>query len=353
MTRIQFKNLFTSPTGRLAESYLLVIMLMSIGFSMVFYNVSSYQLGRQLPPDDMIQREAATATTHPPDSADVDYYHDSDDIGQFLHNRISQGITSLRFRLLYLNIGTLVLGAIVSYLLARRTLRPIEQAMETQIQFVNDASHELRTPLTAILTSNDVALRNSKLQLHSAKQVIKQNSEDIQRLKTLSDSLLSLARNEKMNLKYTNVELQTVVSNAITHIVPQAAAKNISVHDEVAAVNILGNKVALEQVIIILLDNAVKYSNRKSNIFVKTRRKGKYIYLDVIDQGIGIRASDINHIFRRFYRADHSRSGGERSGYGLGLSIAKRIMLNHNSSLSVTSIIGEGSTFTIKLKLVL
>jgi signal transduction histidine kinase len=123
------------------------------------------------------------------------------------------------------------------------------------------------------------------------------------------------------------------------------------VHDEVANIQIIGDASALTRAIVVLLDNAVKYSDRKGNVYLKTRQKGKSIYLDVIDEGIGIRASDIPHLFRRFYRADHSRGGGGRSGYGLGLSIAQRIMESHDSTIAVNSKLGQGSTFTLKLAL--
>ncbi len=344
----RIRNFLTSPTGRLAESYLLVMMLVSIGFSLVFYLASTYQLGRQLPPDSYLHQNLGDNYAPPPNNSPQP---DNDgDLGDFLHARIDEGIASLRYRLLYLNMGALAVGGVLSFYLARRTLRPIEQALEAQMHFVNDASHELRTPLTAIKAGNDVALRNPKLSLQEARHVIRQNGQDIERLKALSDGLLSLARNDQTGLALDAVDLQDIVGAAMTQVVPQATAKSIAVHDEAAKVDVVGNKAALEQVLVILLDNAVKYSDQRRNIYIRSRQKGKTVYLDVADEGVGIRASDIPHLFRRFYRADQSRHGGDRNGYGLGLSIAERIMTNLGGSIGVVSKPGEGSTFTLKLR---
>jgi len=354
------RQFISSTTVRLVASYLAIIMLMSIGFSLVFYNTSSYQLGRQLPPNSLLQPNpngyqnpgvTQSGQSNQPNTNPAASSGSQGELGQFLQSRIEQGRTALRWRLVYLNLAALVLGGVLSYYLARRTLKPIEESMEAQARFVNDASHELRTPITAIRTSNDVALRNRKLTLVQAKQVIRQNTNDLERLKELSEGLLTLAKQDQSSMQFSEVGLQEIASRAMTQIVPQAIVKGVAVHDEVANVHVHGNKAALEQVLVILLDNAVKYSNSDGNVYLKTRRRGKYIYLDVVDEGMGIRASDLPHLFRRFYRADHSRVGGGQSGYGLGLSIARRIMEAHGSEITVTSRLGQGSTFTLKLAL--
>lgn len=338
----QTRAFLSSTTARLAESYLLIIMLMSIGFSLVLYNTSANQLGHQIPPHGLTQQASPNNDQGKPQD-------DNPALDHFFHQRIAEGRTALRFRLLYLNVGALLVGAVVSYYLARRSLRPIEQAMDAQVQFVSDASHELRTPLTAIKAVNEVALRNKKLSLSNAKNVITQNIDDVERLQALAEGLLMLAKQDKTKLTYSAVALQTIVGDAMTQIIPQASNKAITVNDEVANISVIGNKAALEQVLVILLDNAVAYSHPKTTITLQTRIKGKHVYLDIVDQGIGIRATDLPHIFSRFYRGDQSRSASEKTGYGLGLSIAQRIMLNHDGAITVHSVPGEGSTFTLKL----
>lgn len=345
MKLIPIKHAFRSTTVRLASTYLMIIMSMSLGFSLVFYYTSQQQLNRQLPPDSWMHHYDDDDTFRFDDDRD----RSNPNLSKYLQDRIYEGVSELRYKLVILNIGALIIGSLLSYELARRTLKPIEEAMEAQAQFVSDASHELRTPLSAIQTSNEVALRRPNLTLADAKALIASNTEDIERLKRLSDSLLTLARYSKGDLLYVPIKLQDIVSEAMTQVVPQATTKRIAVHDEVANLTVIGNKTGLVQVLVILLDNAIKYSGRKSDIYLKTRLKGKYVYLDVIDQGIGIRASDLPHLFRRFFRADHSRTNDEQSGYGLGLAIAERIMLNHDGRISVKSKAGEGSTFTLQL----
>lgn len=330
-----------STTTQLAGTYLLIIMCMSIGFSVVFYNTSSNALGRQVPPNDNMFRQniGQTGDQTPPT-----------EIRDFLNRRAIEGRQDLLLRLIILNSAALIAGGALSYYLARRTLRPIEQAMEAQAQFVSDASHELRTPLAAIRTSNDVALRDSKLTLAKAKTVITENTEEVIKLKQLSDGLLDLATNERTSRHLQAVALQDVVSDAINQVIPLAQAKHIAIDDNTAQLMVTSDSAVLSQILVILLDNAIKYSLDHSTIHISTSAKGNTTFLHVRDEGIGIRASDLPHIFRRFYRADTVRGQGSRHGYGLGLAIADTLARSHESRLSVTSELGTGTTFSIRLK---
>ncbi|MGH7238392.1 MAG: sensor histidine kinase, partial [Candidatus Saccharimonadales bacterium] len=138
-----------STTARLSLTYLAIIMVMSVAFSFVFYQTTSYQLGQQILPRSFYRRiEPDGFTPH---------------VNSFLRQRIDEGRHSLIVRLIILNAVVLALGSLASYLLARRTLEPIEESMEAQSQFASDASHELKTPLTAIRASNEVALRKPGL----------------------------------------------------------------------------------------------------------------------------------------------------------------------------------------------
>jgi len=338
------KAFLRSPTAKLAMTYLLIILLMSICFSIVIYNTSSHELGRQVPPDRFFSDRTFTGRDGNGGA--------SPEVHQFFQDRLAEAKGALITHLVILNSLMLVGGAIVSYWLARRNLQPIEAAMDAQTQFVSDASHELRTPLTAIQTSNEVALRKPKLSIAEARQLIENNTTDIARLKSLSDGLLNLARQDKAaDVVLAPVKLQDVVSDASNQIIELATVKKISVQDDVANISVLTDKFGLERVLVILLDNAVKYSHEKGTIYLKTREKGKAVYLDIHDKGIGIRASDIPHLFRRFYRADNSRTSGASSqhGYGLGLAIAQQIMHGQQGDITVVSTPGKGSTFTLKL----
>jgi two-component system, OmpR family, sensor histidine kinase CiaH len=328
----------SSTTARLAASYLAVIMILSLAFSFVIYKESSHELGRQIPPTSLFSPA--------PDTGSGDgfgsYHH-------FFEQRIDEARSRLLGRLIFLNIGVLLGGAALSYYLARRTLQPIESAMEAQSRFVTDASHELRTPLTAILTSNEVALRKAGLTLPQAKKLIRSNTEEMSRLKLLSDSLLSLSKTDAA-LRLEPISLQDVASDAMNQILPAAQHKKITIDDTTAPIKVLGDTAALTQAATIILDNAIKYSPKKSTIYLTAQTENGFGTLEVRDEGLGIAATDLPHIFERFYRADPARTA-ETGGHGIGLSIAHKIVEQHKGRLTVTSATGQGSTFTLSIPL--
>ena len=339
LSLVQAKRWLSTSTVRLTLTYLALIMLMSISFSVVFYNIVAGQLERQFPPsyfaDNFIDRYGNPIISR-------QAFED------FLRHRIDEGRHVLIIRLVGLNLLIMAGGAVLSYYLARRTLQPIEAAFDAQSQFVSDASHELRTPLTAIRTSNEVALRKPKLTLAEAKDLIQQNTADATRLQSLTDGLLHLATNRRPQVAQP-VALQEVVAEAMNHIVTLAQTKDITVQDNVPNLQVLADPASLGQCITILLDNAIKYSPAGSRITLDVAAKGKTVNLNVRDQGMGVRAADLPHIFKRFYRADRSRTKEHTDGYGLGLSIADKLMRQQGGQITAKSTVGKGSTFTIKL----
>lgn len=316
---------------RLTGTYLAIIMAMSVGFSVIFYSVSMRELDRR--PHTISLTDIA---------ADPDTRLTFDD---YLSNRADEARTSLLVDLVLVNLMALISGGILSYLLAQYTLRPIEENMEAQAQFVSDASHELRTPLTALRTANEVALRDKKLKLADARAVIADNIDDITRLQSLADSMLGLLRDDTDGFQ-TDVSLSDVVSEAMGVVVSQAQAKNISVEDATGDVTIYGNARSLTQLLTILLDNAIKYSPEGSAVHVASEVQGRSLILSVKDEGVGMNEETVKNVFTRFYRAEESRS---TSGYGLGLSIAKKITEAHHGKIAIESAVGVGSTFTVTL----
>lgn len=334
-----------SVTTRLALTYLVLIMLMSIGFSFVFYNTSAGELSRQLPPNSFY------STAAPDDSRSGNGGQPHHDFDKFFQDRIDEGRHALLTRLITLNGLALVVGGLLSYALARRTLRPIEDAMDAQNQFVSDASHELRTPLTALQTTNEVALRKPKLTLTEARGLIQSNVEETIKLKALSDGLLGLLKQDKQPLARATVALPEVMQQALDQIVILAQAKKLTITDTVPRLTVLGNQQGLIQVLTILLDNAIKYSPRKGTIYIDAKAKGKYVYVTVRDEGAGITPEDLPHIFNRFYRADTARTNSSQHGYGLGLPIAKKIIEQHYGEIQVMATPKRGATFTVRLPL--
>ena len=341
MTKQQFMDIVKSPTMRLGIIHLAIIMLLSISFSVVFYHTSDRQFARPMPQfgQSVVRYEG-------------DYLDRFDEeIRIAIDDRFDQTRQELLMRLVWINIGALLLGAGISYLLARWSLRPIEEAMAAQTQFVSDASHELRTPLTVLQTTNEVALRKSKLPNAEARELIAHNIEEVKKLRDLSNTLLDLLKNPSASAALTRVNLQDAISDALPPIVGIAQEKNISIEDTVPDLKVHTDQAAITRIVSILLDNAIKYSPEGTKVILSAKRSGKKVLLNIADEGIGIRSSDIPLIFNRFYRADMSRSSLESSshGYGLGLAIANKLATRLGVKLSVKSTVGKGSTFTVEV----
>ena len=254
-------------------------------------------------------------------------------------------------QLLIINGGILFLAGTAGYFLAGKTLQPIEVMVDEQKRFVADASHELRTPLTSIKTEVEVALRDKKLKLVDAKELLKSNLTEIDKMKYFSDNLLALSRYEasERDLSMEEVDLAEAVRQAIERNAPQAREKKISIKEDLSAVTVKGNPQSLVELISILINNAIKYSPEGKEVRVSVRIKGKKAVIEVRDQGIGISEKEIPHIFDRFYRADSSRNKTIVDGYGLGLSIAKSIVDAHKGEIKVESEVGKGSRFIVVL----
>jgi signal transduction histidine kinase len=223
--------------------------------------------------------------------------------------------------------------------------------MDKQMRFSSDASHELRTPVTALRVRNEVALRNPKLSLVQAKRVIQDSADQALRLEKLSEALLQLSRDESKDAKAEKIHLEDIANEAMNLHIDSAQAKRISISDEVSNISVLGNKQDVIQIVSILLDNAIKYSPENSSIVIVGDKDQKLGSISVQDNGQGIRATDIPHIFDRFYRADHARTITNIQGYGLGLSIAQKLATHNHGTLQVQSTRSKGSTFTLSLPL--
>lgn len=324
------------PTFRLAASYLAVIMVMSLSFSTIIYSTSANEIGRQLPPNSLYDQIGG---------------NDQDVFDEFFKQRISHGRHELFTKLVLINTLVLLGGAAVSYILARRSLEPIEAAMEAQSRFASDASHELRTPLAAIQAENEVALRNPNLTLARSKQILASNLEEVTRLQALSGGLLRLAREDGRDIELEPVILADVANEAITHYHKPATHKHITITRKVGGTTVYTDRHGLVQVVDILLDNAIKYSPAKTTVTVSGGSRGKEGYLTIGDEGPGINAADLPHIFDRFYRADISRTSRQVSGHGLGLALAQKIVEQSGGTIGVKSKPGKGAKFTVSFPL--
>ena len=225
-------------------------------------------------------------------------------------------------------------------------LRRLERVRQ---DFVANVSHELRTPISNIKgyaeTLKDGAINDKD----NAKDFVEIIYRDSERLAQLIDDLLDLARIEsgKMKMVFLPIDVQSTLERSIAIIANQAKEKAISIQLQVSATlpKILADEARISQVLINLLDNAIKYTRTGGIITVSARPKDKYIQIDVSDTGIGISEEEIARIFERFYRVDKARSR-ELGGTGLGLSIVKHIVQAHGGEVWVKSLVGKGSAFS-------
>jgi signal transduction histidine kinase len=335
--------MFRSATIKLTAWYLALVMGLSLAFSLMLYRSSSDSL--------------ATAYDHQRtairDQVREQFGFSSSpfDLDKLRDREIGAGQQRLIASLTLANVGVLVVGGAASFYLARRTLRPLEQTMEAQARFTADASHELRTPLTAMQTEIEVALRDRNLSSAEARELLQSNLEEVKKLQDLSNGLLALANQDKEHFESKKVSTATVLSGAIARVAKTAEQHQIAIDNQASDLALLGSKDSLTQLFAILLDNAIKYSPRKSTITLSSSVKGENAYIAVTDQGYGIKSADLPHIFDRLYRADSSRTQGNAHGYGLGLSIAKKIIELHKGAIEVTSKVDHGSTFTVRVPL--
>lgn len=253
-------------------------------------------------------------------------------------------------RLIIINLFIFIGGGFLSYYLAYRTLKPIEDANLAQKRFIDDASHELRTPLTALISENEVALMDATMTKKQYQQQLASNIEEIKKLSNLTDSLLRLAGIENKDVLSEEYSLNEALKIALNRASTLAKEKNILIKSNLKNnIHLKGDQNGTAEAIFIILDNAVKYSPKNSKISISVMQNKNNVHLAIKDHGIGIKSSEQPHIFDRFYRADTSRTKQNVSGYGLGLSIAQDIVSKQGGQIDLISQPGKGSTFTIKL----
>ncbi len=214
--------------------------------------------------------------------------------------------------------------------------------------FLANVSHELRTPISNVLVTVE-ALRNGAASDPAVSDRFFQNVEDeTKRLSRLIGDLLDLGRLEAgvTLLEKQHIQLVSLIKRAVRAVETRLQNSQISVQVNVADLQIQGDSERLLQALLNLLDNAIKHSPPNSQILITGSKEGKQAVVTIRDQGQGVKDSDLSRIFEQFYTGDHSRKG---RGVGLGLAIAKRIIEAHGGSITVSSKVGEGATFTIYL----
>jgi len=317
--------MFRSATFKLTMWYLAIVMAISLAFSVVLYHVTTGELDRGLRHETQrIYTEFPVFQGNPMLRPNVDY---------------DSGAHRILLRLIGFNIFVLVAAGGASYWLARRTLQPIEEAHQQQARFTSDVSHELRTPLTALRMESEVALLNKKASSDELRSTLSSNLEEISKLEALINNLLRLSRLEADELQqaFRPVNTADLTGAAIKQVSALAEERKINIKQTGKPATVSGDQDNLTQLLVILLDNAIKYSPSKSEIELKSSLKGDQVVLSVADHGVGIKREALEHVFDRFYRADSSRQKGSDEGYGLGLSIAKMVADVHGATITLRS----------------
>lgn len=249
----------------------------------------------------------------------------------------------------------IMLAAGGGYYMAAKNIKPLEILFAREHEFAADASHELRTPLTVLSLGVESLQNDDESKLSGfAQEVLRDMQHETKYMSRLIEALLTLARGDEENkpLARAKVDLTEVAVKVCNKMRPLAAKKGLELEyaaGDAPQVFILGDKNKMEQLLIIFIDNAIKYSE-SGTITVTVDADSMHAVIKVMDEGIGISESDAQKIFERFYRVDKARSRAA-GGFGLGLNIARIIVMRHGGTASVKPRSPHGSIFTVRLPL--
>lgn len=245
----------------------------------------------------------------------------------------------------------IVLSIFISFYLAKKSLDPIVEAYEKQAEFVQNASHELRTPLTIIQAKQEMLLQEPDSKIIDKSEDIALTLNETRRLSKMVSELMDLARSDsnKNVINKTKTDLNELVKEIAIPYEEMALLQEKKIILELECkkeVNVDKNKI--KQLMVILLDNALKYTEKNDVISVEVHNNEDKVYINVKDTGIGISDEGLKHIFERFYREDKARSRA-KGGTGLGLSIAHTIVKAHGGSIKIVHNKPKGIIVIVRL----
>lgn len=242
-----------------------------------------------------------------------------------------------------------ILSILASLYLARVSVKPLMESIQKQKSFVENASHELRTPLAVLQNRLETLFRKPEATIMESSESIASSLEEVRNMRFLTTNLLNLARRDD-GIKPELAEVEPDFFNATFTNFEMIASENNRVFRFENRIHrtIITDKLLLKQLMTILFDNAVKYTEEEGDIYFEISTTERSLYLTVADNGIGITAADKKKIFDRFYRVDKARTR-QKGGFGLGLSLAKQIVDALKGSISVKDNKPNGTIFEVKI----
>ena len=244
--------------------------------------------------------------------------------------------------------GAMAVIFLISLWLSGLAVNPVKRAWEQQRRFVADASHNLKTPLTVILANNSIMVSHRDSTVADERQWLESTEEEANHMKKLIDNMLFLAKSDagETKVQLSTVDFSEIAEACALNFEPVAFEKEIMTDAQIeSGITLNGDATQLNQLAHILVDNAVKYADPGTTVTIRLQKHGDKVEFSVNNKGTPIPKEDIEHIFDRFYRAEKSRT---TKGYGLGLSIARRITEGMNGKILVESNNENGTTFTVR-----
>ncbi len=272
----------------------------------------------------------------------------ADNIGSLGPSMVSQ-LSEIKNQNLLTVISIIILTTVLfGYIIARITLAPARNALESQKQFIGNIAHELRTPLSVIKTNTEVALLDDAVK-GDMKETLLSNVEELDRISEIINNLLSLSALVKPErIEFSAVDLSAVATDVIQKFstLAKRGEHQVTLRKSPDAL-VWGNATALQQIVGNLIKNALSYTPRGGHIRVTIEpAPNNQIELLVQDSGIGIARKDLFRIFEPFYRADPSRTKGA-GGTGLGLAIVSELIKMHHGRITIRSAVGRGTTVAV------
>jgi len=228
----------------------------------------------------------------------------------------------------------------------------LKEAADFQKQFIQDASHELRTPIATALTNIEVLEMKSEASIEDYQELTRILKLSLGRMNNISNSLQLLSEDSDSTARLEKVNISEIMTDVVKEVELEARRQGVLINwtpPDTDAI-VLGDDFRLRQVIFNLVDNALKYNRSEGVVNITVQFESQSVLIQVADTGIGIAPADLPHIFDRFFRVDKSRSR-QHGGSGLGLAIVKKVVEDIGGTVSVESILGQGSTFSVWLLL--